>query len=80
MDHIKRNSDAWRGHSQRSFTVRDGECEEHEKRWTEVWGSHIMKGKEDWELVLFSHDRKGGSYKRLNGAEKGKSCRSLFLY
>ena len=30
---------------------------------------------EVWGLVLLSHDRIGGSYKKMRGAGKRKSCR-----
>ena len=35
----------------------------------------LKKGRGHWELVLSSHDRKGGTYKRMHGGGKGKSCR-----
>ena len=35
----------------------------------------LMKRREDWGLVQTSHDRKGGSCKKINGAGKGKSFR-----
>ena len=43
----------------------------------------LHKGRgEGLEIVLLSYDRNGGSYKTMNGAGKGKSCRDeggLFL-
>ena len=42
------------------------------------------KGREDWRLVLSSHNRNGGNYRRMNGFGKVKSCRgevgSIFLH
>ena len=35
----ERNSDARRGHSHRSLSVRGVGCEKQEKTWTVVWGS-----------------------------------------
>ena len=34
------NSDARRGRSHKSISVRDVGCEEQEKTWTVVWGFH----------------------------------------
>ena len=34
------------------------------------------KGRRDKGLVLPSHDRNGGGFRRMNGAGRGKSCRS----
>ena len=42
-------------------------------RWCGI--SFHKKGGGNWGLVLSSHDRIGGSYKRMNGAGKGKSSR-----
>ena len=33
------------------------------------------KGRGNWVLVLFSHDKIGGSYERVNRTGNGKSCR-----
>ena len=42
---LKKNSDTSRGHSYRSFTVRDVGCKGHEKTWTEVCGSSPQEWK-----------------------------------
>ena len=35
----------------------------------------LKKDRGNWALFLYSHDRKEGNYKRMNGAGKEKSCR-----
>ena len=37
-------------------------------------------GKDHWRFVLSSYDRNGGSYKKMNGAGKGRSCTLRKLY
>ena len=36
----------------------------------------LMKDRGDWGLVISFHGKKGGSYKRMIGTRKGKSCRA----
>ena len=40
-----------------------------------MWGFSPPEMKRELGLVRSSHDRKGGSYKMMNGAGEGKSCR-----
>ena len=42
---------------------------------SDVGVSLHKKGRKDWRLVVFSQDRNGGSYKRVIGLGKEKSCR-----
>ena len=56
------------------FLVRDVGCEGQEKRWKDVWGSPHKKGKGDLMLVLAFDGRTGGSYRRINGVGRRKSC------
>ena len=70
---LKWNSDASRGRSHKSFTVRDVGCEAHKKRWTKVCDSPPEEGQRDRVvLVLSSYNRKRWSCKRMNGAGLGK--------
>ena len=66
-----RNSDVRRGRSHRSLSVRR-ELDAMGRRihGTVVWVPFHRKDRVGYELVLSSHDRKGGSYKRMNGVEK----------
>ena len=57
-----RDSDVRCGCSHKSLTVKDVECEEQEEAWAVVWVPFYKKSRENWGLVLFSHDRIGGSY------------------
>ena len=46
-----------------------------QKIWMDLRVPLRNKCRRDWSLVLFSHDRSGGSYRRINRVEKGKTCR-----
>ena len=41
---LDKNSEARRGRSHRSNSVRDVGCGEHEKTWTVVWGTNPREG------------------------------------
>ena len=61
---IDRNSNARRGCSHRSNSVRGIGCEEHEKTWT--WCGILInsRGRGGEGPVLSSHSRIGGSYRK----------------
>ena len=45
--------------------------EEQEETWTVLWGSTPQEGQRGYELFLSSHDRNGGSHRRMNEVVKG---------
>ena len=51
----------------RVYSVSSVRCEVQEKIWLELWGYPPQKGQRE--------KRNGGSYTRMNGNGKGKSCR-----
>ena len=65
------NSDDRRGRSRRFFSVKGVGCNEQKKSRTVVWGSTPQEGQRGYGIVLSSHDRNGGIYRRMNEVGKG---------
>ena len=84
----KWNSDARHERTHMSLSVTDVGCEGHDigrdtiyprTSADDVRGSSPHEGQKGVALP-FSHDMKGGNFKRKNGAGKGKSCRRSEVY
>ena len=50
------------------------------KRGRMYGAPHLKKDREDWGLVLSSHNRKEGNCRRMNDARKGSFCREKKVY